>query len=251
QSAHARGLMVFLDVVYNHFGPDGNYLHAYAQEAFFTKRHHTPWGAGINFDGPDSRPVRDFFIHNACYWLQEYHFDGLRFDAVHAILDDSETGIVTEIAEAVREGPGRERHIHLVLENDANITHYLSHDQPGQPRWHRAQWNDDIHHALHVAVTGESDGYYIDYADRPAWYAGRCLTEGFAYQGEPSPYRDGEVRGEPSVHLPPTAFVNFLQNHDQVGNRAFGERIGMLASPDALRCAVAILLIAPSPPLLF
>ena len=251
QSAHARGLMVFLDVVYNHFGPDGNYLHAYAQEAFFTERHHTPWGAGINFDGPNSRPVRDFFIHNACYWLQEYHLDGLRFDAVHAILDDSETDIVTEIAEAVREGPGRERHIHLVLENDANIAHYLSQDQTGRPRWHRAQWNDDIHHALHVAVTGECDGYYIDYADRPAWYAGRCLTEGFAYQGERSPYRDGEIRGEPSVHLPPTAFVNFLQNHDQVGNRAFGERIGMLASADALHCAIAILLIAPSPPLLF
>lgn len=243
QTAHQKGLMVLLDVVYNHFGPEGNYLHTYAP-SFFSVRHHTPWGAAINFDGPDSRTVRDFFIHNTLYWLEEFHIDGLRLDAVHAILDDSDPDILLELAQAVRLGPGKERHVHLVLENDHNAAHYLK-------RGYRAQWNDDIHHALHVLLTGEMDGYYRDYADKPLWYLGRCLTEGFAYQGEPSSYRDCEARGEPSRDLAPTAFVSFLQNHDQSGNRAFGERIAVLAEPRALRAAMAVLLLAPSPPLLF
>jgi maltooligosyltrehalose trehalohydrolase len=250
ESAHRRGLMVFLDVVYNHFGPEGNYLHSYAP-AFFTDRHQTPWGAAINFDGPDSRPVRDFFIHNALYWLTEFHLDGLRLDAVHAIVDDSRPDVLTELAEAVQRGPGRERHVHLVLENDANEARYLAREANGKARWYAAQWNDDLHHALHVLLVGESDGYYADYAQRPVWYTGRGLAEGFVYQGEPSVYRDGKPRGEPSGGLPATAFVSLLQNHDQVGNRAFGERIVTLAPPRAVRAAMAILLLAPSPPLLF
>ncbi|HUX31456.1 MAG TPA: malto-oligosyltrehalose trehalohydrolase [Thiobacillus sp.] len=244
QAAHARGLMMLLDVVYNHFGPEGNYLHVYAGK-FFTERHHTLWGAAINFDGADSRPVREFFIHNALYWLTEYHFDGLRLDAVHAIIDDSAPHILTELAARVHAALGPERRVHLILENDANEARHL-----GAGRY-AAQWNDDIHHALHVLATGETDGYYADYADAPARHLGRCLAEGFAYQGEVSAYRDRSARGEPSAQLPPQAFVSFLQNHDQVGNRAFGERIGQLAPAAAVRAAVAVYLLAPAVPMLF
>jgi len=249
-AAHSHSLMVFLDVVYNHFGPEGNYLHAYAPQ-FFNPKHHTPWGAAINYDGEQSRTVRDFFIHNALYWLEEYRFDGLRLDAVDWIVDESSPDILVELASSVREGPGAGRHIHLVLENDRNEAHYLGRDGEQRPLHATAQWNDDIHHAAHVVVTGEVDGYYADYAARPLWYFARCLAEGFGYQGEPSPYRGNIARGEPSVHLPPDAFVSFLQTHDQVGNRAFGERIGHVANPRALRAAVACILLAPSPPLLF
>ena len=249
QAAHARGLLMFLDVVYNHFGPEGNYLHAYAP-AFFNPRHRTPWGAAINFDGEHSRTVRDFFIHNALFWLEEYRFDGLRIDAVHEIIDDSRPDIVNEIGAAVHAGPGRSRAVHLVLENDHNGAHYLVRDEAHRPACASAQWNDDIHHAAHVLATGESDGYYSDYSARPLWYFGRCLAEGFAFQGERSPYR-GRLRGEPSARLPATAFVDFLQTHDQVGNRAFGERIGMIANPRALAALAACILLAPSPPMLF
>ncbi|MCC7410903.1 MAG: malto-oligosyltrehalose trehalohydrolase [Gammaproteobacteria bacterium] len=247
QSAHAHGLMVLLDVVYNHFGPDGNYLHAYAQ-SFFDETRHTPWGAAIDFS---RRPVREFFIHNALYWLEEYHFDGLRLDAVHAIADDTDPDILDELAAAVAAGPGADRHVHLVLENDANEARYLRAPADGRRPGYVAQWNDDIHHALHVLVTGERYGYYADYADAPVRHLGRCLAEGFAWQGEPSPYRHGAVRGEPSTDLPPAAFVGFLQNHDQIGNRAFGERITRLAAPEAVAVATAVLLLAPQPPLLF
>ncbi|MCP5420232.1 MAG: glycogen debranching protein GlgX [Gammaproteobacteria bacterium] len=250
QTAHAKGLMVFVDVVYNHFGPEGNYLYVYAKR-FFSETHHTPWGAAINFDGPGSRAVRDFFIHNALYWLEEFHVDGLRLDAVHAILDDSSPDVLEELAETVRQGPGKNRHCHLVLENDLNKARYLKRDGSGKPRFYNAQWNDDIHHAFHVLLTGEADGYYEDYADKPIHHLGRCLTEGFAYQADRSPYRDGGVRGEISKHLPSTAFVNFMQNHDQIGNRAFGERIAQLTRPRALMSAIPILLLAPSIPLLF
>ena len=250
QAAHGKGLMVFLDVVYNHFGPEGNYLHLYAP-AFFTRRHQTPWGDAIAFDGADSHWVRQFFIHNALYWLEEFHLDGLRLDAVHAIFDDSTPCILEELATTVRENIGGSRNVHLVLENDHNAARYLRRDERGQARQYAAQWNDDIHHALHVLLTGETGGYYGDYAERPIHHLGRCLGEGFAYQGEPSPYREGRNRGEPSRHLPPTAFVGFVQNHDQIGNRAFGERITELTSEAALKAATAVLLLAPSPPLLF
>ena len=250
EAAHLRGLMVLLDVVYNHFGPEGNYLNVYAPQ-FFTSRHHTPWGAAINFDADGSRTVRDFFIHNALYWVEEYRFDGLRLDAVHAIIDDSETDIVSEIALALRAGPGLERQVHIVLENDRNQARYLPRDAANRPLQSSAQWNDDIHHALHILTTGEKDGYYEDYAAKPLWYLGRSLAHGFGYQGEISPHRDGAPRGEPSAHLPPTAFISFLQTHDQVGNRALGERLCAVAEPQALRAAVTCVLLAPSPPLLF
>ena len=241
QTAHTKGLMVFLDVVYNHFGPEGNYLSLYAPQ-FFTDRYQTPWGAAINFDGEGSKHVREFFIHNALYWLEEYGIDGLRLDAVHAINDASEKHFLVELAERVRQGPGRDRHVHLVLENEANDASYL--------RGHYdAQWNDDLHHALHVVLTGESAGYYADYADAPVRRLGRSLGEGFAYQGESS--RHGKKRGEPSADLPSGAFISFVQNHDQVGNRAFGERIGQLAPPEAVRAAAEIYLLAPQIPMLF
>ncbi|HZW95464.1 MAG TPA: malto-oligosyltrehalose trehalohydrolase [Candidatus Eremiobacteraceae bacterium] len=250
QGAHQRGMMVLLDVVYNHFGPEGNYLNAYAPQ-FFTDRHRTPWGDAINFDGAGSRVVRNFFIHNAVYWLNEYHFDGLRLDAVDAIIDDSSPHILTELATVVRKSVEPDRHIHLILENDSNQARFLRRTEKCQTQGYTAQWNDDIHHALHVLLTGEGDGYYSDYSDRPLNQLGRCLVEGFAYQGEASLFRDGKTRGEPTTDLPLNAFVSFLQNHDQIGNRAFGERITTIADERAIRAAAAILLLAPSPPLLF
>jgi malto-oligosyltrehalose trehalohydrolase len=248
EACHRRGLAVFLDVVYNHFGPEGNYLHVYARP-FFTTRHATPWGAGLNFDGPGSEVVRAFFIENALYWLEEFHLDGLRLDAVHAIADDSGPDVLVELARAVHAGPGRTRRVHLVLENDDNAARYLERDPGERPRLYLAQWNDDLHHALHVAVTGEESGHYVDYR-APAAALGRCLAEGFAFQGEHSASR-GRARGTPSAGLPPTAFIGFLQNHDQVGNRALGERITAFAPPEAVRAATAVLLLAPAIPLLF
>ncbi|MBL0168592.1 MAG: malto-oligosyltrehalose trehalohydrolase [Propionivibrio sp.] len=253
-AAHERGLMVLLDVVYNHFGPEGNYLHAYAKD-FFNPRHATPWGAAINFDSENSRTVREFFVHNVLYWLEEFHLDGLRLDAIHAICDDSSPDIIEVLAEAIKTGPGRARHVHMVLENERNQARYLGRDcEKGttcDPLQATAQWNDDIHHVFHVLATGETDGYYTDYADQPARLLARCLTEGFAFQGEASRFADGELRGEPSAHLPPAAFINFLQNHDQIGNRAFGERLSHLASPTAMEALTAVLLLAPQPPMLF
>jgi maltooligosyltrehalose trehalohydrolase len=250
QAAHSRGIMVVLDVVYNHFGPEGNYLGSYAPQ-FFTDRHKTPWGNGINFDGPESRVVRDFFIQNALYWLTEYHFDGLRLDAVHAILDDSTPDILTELADAVRNTVEPDQHVHLILENDRNQSKYLQRTPQCKPQTYDAQWNDDIHHALHVLITGEKDGYYSDYADRPLDQLGLCLVSGFAYQGEMSAYRKREKRGESTQGVPLNAFISFLQNHDQIGNRAFGERIATLADARAVRAGVEILMLAPSPPMLF
>ncbi len=247
EAAHARGLMVLLDVVYNHFGPDGNYLHALAP-AFFTDRHRTPWGAAINFDGPDSAPVRAFFIENALYWLTEFHLDGLRLDAVHAIRDDSPVHILDELAATVRLSLP-DRHVHLVLENEENHAHRLDRGADGAPRGYTAQWNDDVHHVLHVAATGEAEGYYADYRGDTAKLA-RALAEGFAFQGELMPYR-GHPRGEASAHLPPAAFVAFAQNHDQIGNRAFGERLSALAPPEAVRACAAVLLLSPQIPMLF
>jgi malto-oligosyltrehalose trehalohydrolase len=247
-AAHARGLIVLLDVVYNHFGPDGNYLSEYAP-SFFDANKRTPWGAAIDFT---CRDVRDFFVHNALYWIDEFHVDGLRLDAVHAIADAARADIVGEIATAVRAAAGPDRHVHVVLENDRNEARYLERDDAGRARVATAQWNDDVHHALHVIATGERDGYYGEFAARPLDLLGRALAEGFAWQGESSPWRDGAKRGEPSAHLPPTAFVDFTQTHDQIGNRAHGERLSTLAEPGgALRAAIACTLLSPAVPMLF
>ena len=235
--AHELGLMMILDVVYNHFGPDGNFLSAYAP-GFFREDIHTPWGGAIDFRRPE---VSRFFIENAVYWTQEYRFDGLRFDAVHAI---APSGWLDEMGTAVRAAAEPGRHIHLILENEENSATRLSGPFD-------AQWNDDFHNVLHVLLTDETGAYYQDFADRPAERLARCLEEGFIYQGEPSPNHDGKPRGEPSAHLPPTAFVAFLQNHDQVGNRALGERLTLLAHPDALKAATALLLLSPQIPLIF
>ena len=246
-AAHGRGLMVLLDVVYNHFGPEGAYQHVIAPETF-TERHKTPWGAAINTDGPQASAVREYFIHNALYWLEEFHLDGLRLDAVHAILDDSPTHLLAELAERAR-AAHPQRQIHLVLENEENQSSRLVREVGGKPRWYSAQWNDDVHHVLHVAATGEAHGYYGDYQGDSS-KLGRALAEGFAFQGEVMPYR-GHERGEDSTALPPTAFIAFMQNHDQVGNRAFGERLTAIAPPQAVRAMAATYLLLPQVPMLF
>ncbi|ABD06588.1 Malto-oligosyltrehalose trehalohydrolase [Rhodopseudomonas palustris HaA2] len=246
-AAHERGLMMFLDVVYNHFGPEGNYIGQYAPPFFSDS--HTPWGNGINYD---VEQVRAFAIENAVYWLREYHFDGLRLDAVHAIPDQGEIPMLHELSREVGKLAAETgRHIHLVLENDDNIAAVLDPVVDPPRGQYRAQWNDDYHHAWHVALTGEKQGYYSDYADAPLNAIARALGSGFVYQGEPSGHRGGQPRGEPSGKLPPLAFVNFLQNHDQIGNRALGDRLESLAKPKAVEAALAITLLAPTIPMLF
>jgi malto-oligosyltrehalose trehalohydrolase len=236
-TAHGLDLMVFLDVVYNHFGPDGNYLPSYAPQ-FFHKDSASPWGQSIDFSQP---AVRDYFTRNALYWIHEYRFDGLRFDATDHIGDPE---WLPEMAAAVRASVEPGRYVHLVIENGDNLASHLE-------RGIDAQWNDDGHHALHVLLTGESDGYYADYAIAPAAALATCLSEGFIFQGQKSAFRGGKRRGTPSKHLPPTAFVLFLQNHDQIGNRAYSERLSWLAAPQALAAAQTLLLLCPHIPLLF
>jgi malto-oligosyltrehalose trehalohydrolase len=246
-AAHERGLMVFLDVVYNHFGPEGNYLGRYAP-GFFIKAQ-TPWGSAIDYRVPE---VRAFVIGNALHWLKHYRFDGLRLDAVHAITEPGEPHLLHELSRAVGAlAKDTGRHIHLVLENDDNRASLLDPRADPPAGKYRAQWNDDYHHAWHVLLTGENKGYYADYQQNPRADIARILASGFAYQGEPSAHRDGRRRGEPSGASPPTAFVNFLQNHDQIGNRPLGERLVSQADEAELRAAMAITLLAPMPPLLF
>jgi maltooligosyltrehalose trehalohydrolase len=235
-TAHSLNICVFLDVVYNHFGPRGNFLPAYAG-SFFRDDVKTPWGSAIDFR---NSTVRDFYFDNARYWLEEFRFDGLRFDAVHAIED---AGWLSTLPGELRAALP-EREIHLILENDHNDTKLIE-------AGYNAQWNDDLHHVMHVLLTGESDGYYQDYADQPAEKLARALAEGFIYQGEPSMHHGGEPRGMPSAGLSKTSFVGFLQNHDQVGNRAFGDRLATLTSPEQLDAALTLLLLAPHIPMLF
>ena len=234
-AAHGLGIMMFLDVVYNHFGPAGNYLPSYAG-GFFRDDVQTPWGPAIDFR---RREVRDYFIGNVLMWLMEYRFDGLRFDAVHAIQNQD---WVEEMASAVRATVEPGRHVHLVLEHHNAAGHLRSGID--------AQWNDDGHNVLHVLLTGEHGGYYADYADDPAGKLARVLSEGWVYQGERSAYLKAP-RGEPGADLPPYAHVLFLQNHDQIGNRAFGERLTSLASAPALEAAIALVLLCPQIPMVF
>jgi maltooligosyltrehalose trehalohydrolase len=246
-AAHARGLAVLLDVVYNHLGPDGNYLRAFSP-AYFTDRHHTPWGEALNVDGPDSRPVRDFFIANTLHWAHEYHLDGLRLDATHAILDDSPTHLLAELAAAVRESLGGERRFVLIAENEENepgIVHPAAAGGWGLD----GVWADDFHHQVRVALTGEQDGYYANYSGTAADLAA-TLRQNWFYQGQVSPDK-GAPRGAPADDLDPPHFVYCIQNHDQVGNRALGERLNHDAGLDGFRAAAALLLIAPHTPLLW
>jgi maltooligosyltrehalose trehalohydrolase len=239
-TAHRLGLMVILDVVYSHFGPDGNNLDKYAS-SFFRRDLHSPWGSAIDFR---QREVRDFFCENALMWILDYRVDGLRLDAAHTI---RESDFLMELARRVRGAIAPERHVHLILENENNNASLL---QQG----FNAQWNDDGHHVLHYLLTNESDGQYASFATSSTAKLARCLSEGFICQGEPNhsePTPDSQPRGQPSAHLPPTAFVLFLQNHQQVGNRALGERLTQLADPDALKAAVVLVLLCPMVPLLF
>ena len=236
--AHGLGLMVLLDVVYNHFGPDGAYIHAVAKE-FFDEGVHTPWGAAIDFKRPE---VADFFITNALMWLQDYRMDGLRFDAVHAI---NPPAFLPRLAADIRSAV--ERPVHLILENEDNKSSILR--TSSETNGFDAQWADDFHHCLHVLLTGEREGYYEDFQD-PTRQLARVLSEGFAYQGE-TPPKYGRPRGEPSAHLPTTAFVICLQNHDQTGNRAMGDRLAALADARALHAATALMLLSPFIPLIF
>lgn len=244
--AHLRGLMVFLDVVYNHFGPEGNYLGRYAP-GFFTEAH-TPWGSAIDYRVPQ---VRAFAIENALHWLRDYRFDGLRLDAVNSIVEPGGLSLLNDLSKAVG-GLAAEtgRHIHLVLENGDNRASLLDAAQDPPRGKYRAQWNDDYHHAWRVLMTGEKRGYYGDYQRSPLDDIARALSSGFVYQGEMSEFRGGK-RGEPSGTLAPSAFINFLQNHDQVGNRAFGDRLEGVARPEAIEAALAVMLLAPAIPILF
>lgn len=237
--AHGLGMQVFLDVVYNHFGPEGNHLFKRVPE-FFREDIRTPWGPAIDFRQP---AVRAFFTENALYWLRDYRFDGLRIDAAHAI---SERDWLPEMAAVVRKALGPRRQIHLVLENDNNDAELLGEGFD-------AQWNDDAHHVIHHLLTGESDGYYAAYVDDPTDKLRRALSEGFVYQGEPCSTRAGQPRGSSSADLAPSAFVFFLQNHDQTGNRAFGERLRAMCQDNtaALSAVTGLQLLAPFIPLVF
>lgn len=240
--AHALGLCVFADVVYNHFGPDGNYLHAYAPQ-FFSRSHASPWGAAINFDQEGCAAVREFFVHNALYWVEEFCMDGLRLDAVHAIADDSTPDILQELSARVRQlAAASGRHIHLVLENEKNQPARLA-PAPQAGRYD-AQWNDDFHHAVHTALTGESQGYYAKFSQEPLPLLARTLTQGFAFPEAAAEPADAQA-------VPLTCMVNFIGNHDQIGNRAFGERLGQLASPEATELALLLALLTPAAPMVF
>jgi malto-oligosyltrehalose trehalohydrolase len=247
EQAHLRGLMVILDVVYNHFGPDGNFIPKYAPQ-IFTDRHKTPWGNAVNYDSDGSEYVREFVIQNALYWIEEFHLDGLRLDAVHAIKDDGPKHLLNELAERVREAASPHP-VHLILENEDNRVDLLRRGERGEAITYTAQWNDDMHHVLHTAATLETNGYYGDY-EGDTEKLGRALAEGFAFQGEIMQARNS-ARGEPSAELPPAAFIAFMQNHDQIGNRAFGERINAIASQEAVHAIAAIYLLLPQTPMLF
>jgi maltooligosyltrehalose trehalohydrolase len=239
--------MVFLDVVYNHFGPEGNYLGRYAPN-FFTEAH-TPWGSAIDYRVPQ---VRAFAIGNALGWLRDYRFDGLRLDAVNTIVEAGEIPILHDLSAAVGKLAAESgRHIHLVLENGDNRASLLDPAQEPARGKYRGQWNDDYHHVWHVMLTGEARGYYGDYQRSPRGDLARALSSGFVYQGEAAAFWGGKLRGEPSGALPPSAFVNFLQNHDQIGNRALGDRLESIADPRAIEAALAVTLLAPMTPMLF
>jgi maltooligosyltrehalose trehalohydrolase len=245
-SAHGLGLAVLLDVVYNHLGPEGNVLADFGP--YFTDRYRTPWGAAVNFDGADSDEVRGYFRGNALHWIAEYHLDGLRLDAVHAIHDESARPFLGELSQALHDlGRDLGRHVHVIAESDANDPRLVRTPERGGLGLD-AVWNDDFHHAVHAALTGESQGYYVDFGGlRPVT---KAWADRFVYDGVYSRHRRRH-HGAPAHDVPADRFVVFLQNHDQVGNRARGERLASLVPPARLRLAAALLSLAPGLPLLF
>ena len=245
-AAHGLGLSVFLDVVYNHLGPEGNYLAEFGP--YFTDRYKTPWGSAINFDGPDAAGVRRHFIDNARYWVREFHLDGLRLDAIHSIFDASPVHVLTELAEGAREeARGLDRPVYLIAESHDNDRRTVLAAAEGGLGLD-AVWSDDFHHAVHCRLTGEKGGYYVDFAGGRG--LARAMAEGFAFQGEASEYF-ARPRGTPSADLGGERFVVCLQNHDQVGNRAQGDRLSTIVSFPATKLAAALLFAAPALPLLF
>ena len=240
-AAHELGLMVMLDVVYNHFGPEGDVLHTLSP-SFFTSERVTPWGSAIDFDRPE---VRSFFIDNASMWLRDYGFDGLRLDAVHEIGLPEENDFLEELGAALH-ALDVGRPVHLVTEDERNLASYVGR----QGGWYRAQWNDDFHHAVHVTLTGEDQSYYKPFSADPFDDLARALKEGQVDQGQERPFA-AEPRGEPSGHLPPQAFVNSIQTHDQIGNRAKGDRLITLADEGHVRVAYALMCLSPFVPMIF
>jgi maltooligosyltrehalose trehalohydrolase len=246
-ACHARGLAVILDVVYNHLGPDGNYLSIFGP--YFTDRYTTPWGEAINFDGPGSDEVRRFFIDNALMWLRDYHIDALRLDAVHAIIDTSAVHFLEELARAVQAlSIELNRPLALIAEDNRNDPRPVRSPEAGGFGLD-AQWSDDFHHALHTLLTGEEKGYYADYG---AWeHLAQALKRVFVYRGQSYSPARGRHYGRPVIGLPGYRFVGCVQNHDQIGNRAQGGRLGALVNTAQLKVAAALLLTGPQIPLLF
>lgn len=239
-AAHEIGLAVILDVVYNHVGPDGNYFPCFSRH-YFTKRYENEWGDALNFDGPNARPVREFFIENACYWIREFHLDGLRLDATQSIHDSSEPHILSEISQRTREA-AQPRRIVLVGENEPQQTEMLLLGLDGL-------WNDDFHHSAVVALTGRREGYYRDYRGHAQEFIS-TVKRGFLFQGQYYHWQK-KPRGTPVTTEPASAFVNFIQNHDQVANTFYGLRLHKLTSPGRLRAMTALMLLAPQTPMLF
>ena len=245
-ACHRKGLAVVLDVVYNHLGPEGNYFADFGP--YFSSRYQTPWGAPLNFDGPSSDPVRRFFIANALYWITAFRIDALRLDAVHAILDFSARPFLQELAEAVqRTARDLNRRVHLIAESALNDTRLIRRRESGGFGLD-AQWNDDFHHALHTLLTGEHVGYYRDFGRFDQMV--RAYREGFAYTGQYSPFRRRR-HGNASRDIPARRFVVFTQNHDQVGNRLRGDRLGVTLPRAACELAAGMVLLSPYIPLLF
>jgi len=245
-ASHRAGIAVLLDVVYNHFGPSGNYLSEFGP--YFTSTYRTPWGDALNFDGPGSDEVRRFVCDNACEWLEHYHLDGLRLDAVHAIYDHSATHILAQLAECVDDLSVRlGRHLVLIAESDLNDAKVVRTRAEGGYAL-TSTWSDDLHHAVHALLTGERSGYYRDYGKLE--HLAQGLRHGFVYRGQYSPHR-GRCFGGDSLGLRGRQFVVCTQNHDQVGNRAVGDRPSMSASVAQQKLAAAIVLLSPFVPMLF
>src|SRR5204863_3135724 len=244
--AHALGLGVILDVVYNHLGPEGNYLRVFSDH-YFTDRHENDWGDSLNFDGPHSDPVREFFISNGRYWIEEFHFDGFRFDATQSIIDSSEEYLIGAVGRAARDAAG-DRSIILIAENEPQETKLVRPRREGGDDLD-GLWNDDLHHSAIVALTDHHEAYYTDYRGCPQEFIS-AAKYGYLFQGQPYMWQEAP-RGMPTFGVGPEAFVGFLENHDQVANSPFGERVRFLTSPGRYRAMTVLLLLGPWTPMLF